>query len=184
MINLMETDIKSCFIFLSGRPKHILELNTKSTQYLNLNLFFRRQLQRDCRSISEACRLNERLSYSDYHLLQDFKESLDYQSYLYLLEELASPIYHRTDIANAEKGEHVGVKDLKGEKSNNVRCRQNAKVMKNVNELVKSDECVEVNECVEVSAKKDIKKKTRSSEIRSCGERKENEQRRMMYLIQ
>ena len=62
------------------------------------HIIFRIQLQRECHSKSEACRLSDHLSYSEYHLLQDFQAELDYQSYLHLLEELSSPVYHRTDI--------------------------------------------------------------------------------------
>ena len=102
---------------------------------------------------------------------------MDYQSYLYLIEELASSIHHRPDIVNAEKGEHIKVMEEKCE-SSSAQLRQNIRVNKNVN----VNENVKDNACVD--AKANLKTKRESCEIQSHNEKRVNEQRRMMYYIQ
>ena len=110
--------------------------------------------------------------------MQDFKEALDYQSYLFFLEELASSVYHSPD--SAEKGESVKVK-YGGEGSDNAQRRQNVKLEKKliVNEHGKN------NKCVDAKAKNDVKTKSESNAIRTCNDKKmAEEQHRLMYYIE
>ena len=116
------------------------------------HVIFRIRLQRECHSISEGSRLSDHLSYSEYHLLQDFRAVLDYQSYLHLLEELSSPVYNRADIVKAETGQ--GDPSVNGTTGDNARRQLNEKLIKKIKENAKKKKLANDNEGNQIKQRK------------------------------
>ena len=73
----------------------------------NQYLCFRRLLQGETRSNSSGTRLSDVLSYSEFHLLQEFKSALDYEAYLHFVDELgfSNKIVERPSDNACEEGE-------------------------------------------------------------------------------